>query len=247
MLPTTSAVLRGGPNVYGLPVGILMLETCFPRPRGDLGNALTFPFPVLYRVVKRASPEWVVERSAAGLLDDFVEGARWLERQGVRAITTSCGFLVLYQRELAASVRVPVVTSSLLQAPLVQALIGPERRVGVLTVSARGLTPAHLAAAGIDPERVPIRGLEHTRAFYPAIIGNRPELDQAAARAEVVEAARAFAAETPDLGAFVFECTNLCPYSADVEAATGLPVFDILSLVHWLHGALYPRPFPPGL
>lgn len=240
------AVLRGGRNLYGHPIGILMLETRFPRPHGDIGHAGTFPFPVLYHVIRRASPERVVEHAAEGLLDAFVEGARWLEGQGVRAITTSCGFLVLYQRELAAAVGVPVATSSLLQYPLIRALLGPRRPIGILTVSARGLTPAHFAAAGIPPDEVVVHGLEGTRAFYPAIIGDQPALDLAAARAEVIAAARLLVETTPTLGAFLFECTNLAPYSAAVEQATGLPVFDILTLITWLHGALAPRAFRPG-
>src|SRR5262245_55341005 len=122
--------LPGGSDADGCPIGLLMLETCFPRPPGDIGNAATFPFPVLRHVVRGASPEWVVERAAEGLLEPFVEGARLLERHGARGITTSCGFLVRYQRELAAAVRVPVLSSSLLQVPLVQALLGPDRRVG---------------------------------------------------------------------------------------------------------------------
>ena len=96
--------MRGGFNQYGFTVGILMLDTRFPRIPGDMGNAATFPFPVRYQRVPGADPDLVVRRGAAGLLPAFVEGARALEREGVGAITTNCGFLVKYQRELAASV-----------------------------------------------------------------------------------------------------------------------------------------------
>src|SRR5919108_4792773 len=106
--------VRGGFNQYGVTVGILMLDTRFPRIPGDMGNALTFPFPVRYHRVRGADPDLVVRRGAAGLLPAFVEAARALEREGVGAITTSCGFLVKYQRELTASVSVPVLTSALL-------------------------------------------------------------------------------------------------------------------------------------
>ena len=49
-----------------------------------MGNALTWPFPVLYRVVKGASPERVVLQGAAGLLDNFLEAAADLVAQGRR-------------------------------------------------------------------------------------------------------------------------------------------------------------------
>src|SRR5204863_6615950 len=157
----TSGRVRGGQNQYGFTVGILMLDTRFPRIPGDMGNAATFPFPVRYHRVRGADPDLVVRRGAEGLLPAFVEGARALEGEGVGAITTNCGFLVKYQRELAAAVRVPVFTSSLLLVPLVHRMLLPGRRVGVLTVNSATLAPEHLEGAGIGPD-VPlaIAGME---------------------------------------------------------------------------------------
>ena len=95
-----NTLARGGKAIYGAPLGILMLEARFPRIPGDMGNATTWPFPVLYRVVRGASPEKVVLQGARGLLPDFVEAARDLVRLGAEAITTNCGFLALMQKEL---------------------------------------------------------------------------------------------------------------------------------------------------
>src|SRR5947209_19219755 len=111
--------VRGGQNIYGFTVGVLMLDTRFPRIPGDIGNATTFPFPMRYHRVTGAAPDLVVRRGADGLLDAFVDAARFLEREGVGAITTNCGFLVKFQRQMAAAVRVPVFTSSLLLVPIV--------------------------------------------------------------------------------------------------------------------------------
>src|SRR5580698_7496560 len=113
----TPRIARGGKAVYGAPLGILMLEAKFPRIPGDMGNATTWPFPVLYRVVKGATPERVVLNGAAGLLEDFLAAASELVAQGAEAITTNCGFLSLFQKELADRVGVPVATSSLMQVP----------------------------------------------------------------------------------------------------------------------------------
>src|SRR3989304_3736097 len=141
--------VRGGFNQYGFGVGILMLDTRFPRIPGDMGNAATFPFPVRYHRVSGAGPDLVVRRGAEGLLPAFIEGARQLEREGVGAITTNCGFLVKYQPELAAAVNVPVFTSSLLLVPLVHRLLPPGRRVGILSGSGGTLPPEHLRGAGL--------------------------------------------------------------------------------------------------
>ena len=239
--------VTGGFNQYGFTVGILMLDTRFPRIPGDMGNAETFPFPVRYHRVAGAGPDLVVRRGAAGLLPAFVEGARRLEREGVGAITTNCGFLVAFQRELGAAVRVPVFTSSLLLVPLVHRLLAPGRQVGIMTVSAVTLTPDHLRAAGVAGDvPVAIAGLETEKEFTRVLLGDELVLDVDAAREEHVRVARRLVAEHPDVGAIVLECTNMPPYAADIQRETGLPVFDIVSLVTMVHGALAagrpPRP-----
>ena len=178
-----SGRVRGGFNQYGFTVGILMLDTRFPRIPGDMGNASTFPFPVRYHRVTGAVPDLVVRRGAEGLLPNFIEGARALEREGVGAITTNCGFLIKYQRELAAAVAVPVFTSSLLLVPLVHRMLPPGRRVGIMTVSAATLTPEHLSGAGI-PGDVPIAvaGMENEKEFTRVMLGDEMELDVDLAR-----------------------------------------------------------------
>ncbi len=233
----------GGKSVYGAAVGILMLDARFPRIPGDMGNALTWPFPVLYRVVRDATPDLVVRRGAAGQLDAFVAAARDLVRDGAEGITTNCGFLSLFQRELADAVGVPVATSSLMQVDLVNRLLPAGRRAGILTISASTLTDRHLALAGV-PAGTPVGSTEGGREFTRAILGNELHLDVEAARADNVDAARALAAAHPDLGAIVLECTNMVPYAADIRAATGLPVFSIETFVGWFQASLVPRRFP---
>jgi Asp/Glu/hydantoin racemase len=229
----------GGQNVYGFTVGILMLDTRFPRIPGDMGNAATFPFPVRYHRVTGAAPDLVVRRGADGLLGAFVEAARSLEREGVGAITTNCGFLVKFQREMAAAVRVPVFTSSLLLVPLVHRLLGPGRRVGIMTVNAPSLTPEHLDGAGIGADiPLAVTGLETEKEFTRVLLDDELELDVDVARQEHIKVARRLVADHPDLGAIVLECTNMPPYADDIRRETGLPVFDITSLVRMAHAAI---------
>ena len=239
-------LLAGGQPFYGLPVGILLLDARFPRPPGDIAFAETFEFPVLYHVVRDATPRRVVCDEAAGLVEAFCDAARALEAAGVRAISTSCGFLALHQAALASAVQVPVFTSSLLQIPPVLRSIAPDRKVGVLTISAETLTPAHFAKVGVDRpmlERIVVGGLEGADALYRPIIENRGPLDVDAARAQVVAAAEALTHAHPEVAALVLECTNLPPYAAAIQAATGLPVWDAISLVRWVHAAVHQRPY----
>lgn len=238
-----STIAPGGKIIYGAPLGILMLEARFPRIPGDMGNAGTWPFPVLYRVVKGASPERVVLQGAAGLLPDFLDAAAELVSLGAEAITTNCGFLSLFQRELAAHVGVPVATSALLQVPWVQATLPPGKRVGVVTVSAASLTPTHLVAAGVALD-TPVAGTEAGREFFRVLIkAEKQDMDITLAEADILEAGRDLVRRHPDVGAVVLECTNMPPYAAALSRAIGLPVFDIYTLITWWHGGIRPRSF----
>lgn len=236
-------IVTGGKPIYGARVGILMLDAVFPRIPGDMGHAATWPFPVHYRIVRDASPDRVVRQNAAGLLDHFIAEARALEADGVDGITTNCGFLSLYQEELAAAVSVPVATSSLMQVGFVNRLLPRGRHAGILTISASTLTSAHLEKAGV-PEGTPIGTTEGGREFTDAILGNRMTLDVNAARADLIDAARAMAASNPDLGGLVLECTNMTPYAADIQQATNLPVFTMVGFVTWFQAALAPCRYP---
>jgi hypothetical protein len=238
-----TTIARGGKSIYGAPLGILMLQARFPRIPGDMGNALTWPFPVLYKVVSGATPERVVLQGAQGLLPDFLAAATELVDQGAEAITTNCGFLSLFQAELAAHVRVPVATSALIQVPWVQATLPPGKRVGVVSVSAGSLTPNHLRAAGV-PLDTPIAGTETGREFFRVLIkAEKDDMDVDLAAQDILDAGRALVARHADIGAIVLECTNMPPYAHALRQAIGLPVFDIYSLITWFHAGLRPRDF----
>jgi Asp/Glu/hydantoin racemase len=208
-----------------------------------MGNATTWPFPVLYRVVRGATPERVVLEGARGLLPDFIAAAQELAHLGVEAITTNCGFLALFQKELAAAVKVPVATSSLMQVPWVQATLPPGQRVGIVTVSASTLTRAHLEAAGVMAD-TPIAGTENGREFFRVLIkAEKEDMDVALAQQDIVQAGKALIEEYPDVGAIVLECTNMPPYAAALQAEVNRPVYDIYSMINWFHTGLRPRVF----
>lgn len=214
-------------------LGLVMLDTRFPRPPGDIGHPEAFgAVPVVHRIVRGVWPASVVA-SAAGLragrvVPAFIGIMRQLEREGALAITTSCGFLVLLQRELQASVKVPVVSSSLLQLP---ALLKEHAQVGVLTISAKHLGAEHLRAAGVRREqlaRVIVQGVAPGGEFARAILGNEAVMDLEKAQADVVAAALALKARAPGLRAVVLECTNMPPYAQAVREATGFALYSLL-------------------
>lgn len=234
---------RGGKTVYGASLGILMLETQFPRIPGDIGNALTWDFPVHYRVVPGATPDKVVRNDPRLLLDKFIEAGQELVRMGCDGITTNCGFLSLIQDQVKDALGVPVATSSLMQVPMVQQLLPAGKRVGIITISKDALTDAHLAAAQV-PLDTPIVGTDGGRCFTRDILGDKTQIDFDACRLDLVDAARNLVDTYPDVGAIVLECTNMVPYAQDIRRITGLSVFSIYTFVNWFQSGLSPVGFP---
>ena len=244
---TSPRMVRGGRNTYGHAIGILMLETYFPRIPGDIGNATSFEFPVLYKVVTGASPGRLLFERDPSLLEPFVEAARELERAGVRAITTSCGFLALFHRQMADAVSVPVFSSALIQVPMVYQMLRSGERVGILTANRSALTEEHFRGVGWSSDEIPVHitGLEDRELFanshhHPE---RHPEVDFEVIEAEVLAGARRLVEEAPDVGAIVLECTNLPQHAAAIQRATGRPVFDIVTLTKMVYRCVVQRDY----
>ena len=209
-------------------LGLLMLQTRFPRPPGDIGHPGTFGFPVRQRMVHGATPVRVVRASDAALLQPFIDAAQALCAEGCAAIATSCGFLACWQRELQAAVPVPVWSSALLQLAEAQA---QGRRCGVITIEAASLGPAHFEGVGADPA-TPVEGITPGSALHRTLLQDLPTLDEVEAQAQVLAAARRLRAREPALDTLVLECTNLPPYAQALRDASGLPVLDVVTMLN---------------
>jgi hypothetical protein len=219
-------------------IGILMLETTFPRIKGDIGNPDTFSFPVLYQTVHGATPQKIVMDADTGLIKDFTDAGLALASRGVKAIATSCGFLSLFHRQLVDALPVPVFTSSLLQVHLARLVIRSDQKIGILTARRQSLTDAHLAGVGVDNYPLAIIGMEDAKEFSAVFIGGKPTLDESKCRQEMQSAADHLMLAHPDVGAIVLECTNMPPYADTVRQVTGLPVFDAVTMVNHAHSLL---------
>lgn len=236
--------LKGGYTNYGETIGILMLDTRFPRPPGDIGNAQSYDFPVRFKIVKDAFTDRIMGHSPdPQLIVPFVEAARELESEGVKAITTSCGFLAPFQKHLTEALNIPVFVSSLLQAPLIHLMIGGNRTIGIFTEREEFMNDGHFKGVGWSPDSIPVfvKGMKPDAVFPKIYIGNSEELDTEVLTAEMEEMTREFMVECPDAGAILFECTNMCPFASHVQAISGLPVFDINTLIHWVYRSVQPQ------
>ncbi len=212
-------------------LGVLMLDTRFPRLRGDIGNPASFACPVSYHRVPSATVARIATAGAhplpAALADAFVGGTYALVARGATHISTSCGFLLPLQDRLAREAGRPVVASALTLLPVLRAQYGPDAVIGVVTFDADALE--HMALDDLQP--LAVAGLDRTGTLYRAIREDLDRLDEAEARREAVAAALALARQTPRPAALVLECTNLSPYRGAIAHATGLPVHDIATAI----------------
>lgn len=234
-----------GRRVYGVSIGILLQDCNVPFLPGDVGNATSYDYPVLYETVEGASTETVVHRGAA-LDEAFVDAARRLERDGVRAITGDCGYMVRYQRAVADAVSVPVFLSSLLQLPTLLTMAGPRNKVGVLVASGASADTALLRLAGVPEDaedRVSVAGLEHCPHFRESVLGDVGELDRERLEEEVVGAAVDLVGREPSVRIILLECSNIPPYAGAIRRATGRLVFDWIGFIDYVHRATDPRGF----
>ncbi|KAB1082239.1 aspartate/glutamate racemase family protein [Neorhizobium galegae] len=239
-------IMKGGFTNYGQEIGVLMLDTVFPRPKGDIGNAYSYDFPIRYKTVKGAAPSRIMgDTPDAELLSPFIEAARELEAEGVKAITTSCGFLAPFQKQIASAVNIPVFTSALLQAPVIHAMLPPGKIIGVFTERGHHLNNDHFKGVGWSMEKIPvqIQGMKPDAQFPATYIGNRRELDIEALKEEMLGMTREFMETCPNPGAILFECTNMCPFSSFVAEESGLPVFDVNTLINTFYLAKNPRKY----
>ncbi|MCA0907216.1 aspartate/glutamate racemase family protein [Ruegeria marisrubri] len=229
-------IYQGGQNICGASIGVLCLESYFPKPPGHIKNPSSLPFPVLYEMIDGVTVPTLLNNPTPDLLNPFIKGAQRLEAEGVRAITGSCGFLALFQKELAAAVSVPVFASSLIQVPLAFHMTGASAPVGVITADSSALTQRHFEGVGAGGVPVAVQGLEHTNEFAEVILRNaRTRMDTDLIEAEVLDAARRLKRETPEIRSVVLECTDLPPYAKRIQEDLKLPVFDLTTLAQMAH------------
>jgi len=235
----------GGELRRDAAIGVLCLETSFTKIPGHIRNRATFDFPVCYKVVKGATPERVVSQADPRLLGPFIQAARELVAEGIAAITSGCGFLALFQKELADAVGIPLYASSLIQLPMVHRMLRPDQKVGLLVARKRALTSRHLAAIGGESVPVCVAGMEDQPEFREVVLeGRRVELDTDRLQREVLSQAKRLACDNPDMGAVVIECTDLVPFAHLIQALTKVPIFDIVTLTEMVYRSLTRGPWP---
>ncbi len=227
---------------YGEAIGILLIENYVPYIPGDVANATSYDFPVRFETLPGFTPDRLFNHDRS-LLDDIMAATKRLAGEGVRAITGDCGFLALYQREIARAAGVPVFLSSLLQLDFIVRTITPDAKIGIITANRPSLTPALLEEVTVVPSaRLVITGLEGKEHFVSAVFREEGMLDSEVVEREVCEAADELRRD-PSVRVILMECSLLPPYATAVQTRTGLPVFDYNTMINYVYQAVVARSF----
>jgi hypothetical protein len=233
-------------------LGIIILDDVYPGFPGDVRNANAYPFPIQYEVAPDLDiRKLVIEGDKSPCLEPIMRAARNLEKVGCRAIAGECGYFAYFQREIAASVSVPVFMSSLLQVPFAQQLIGPERVVGIMAANAHYLTNRHLESVGIRPgtnyvigdTMSGLRCEEFDHLWTQGLRTDPPTADYHKAEREFLDVAIDFFRHHANMGAMVLECTGFPPFARSLQHEIDIPIFSWGTLLDYAFSLVVHRDY----
>ncbi len=237
---------------YGMGLGVMLLDDAYPGFPGDVRNPSAFPFPIQYDIATDVGNKTLVwDQGKTPVRAPIIASAKRLERYGCRAIAAECGYFAYFQQEVANAVSVPVFTSSLLQVPFAQTLIGSRKKVAILCAQRRFLTNRHLEAVGIDTNSNLIIGgaqdelgvTEFDKLCDPEKRPQELHARYEGCEIQMVEATKALVARDPNVGAIVYECTGMQPFSRAAQREVGLPIFDWGTLLYCAYSAVVSRDY----
>jgi Asp/Glu/hydantoin racemase len=243
--PEGDITWKKGRNVAGAAIGVLQFPANIPMMPGNIGNASTFNFPVIYHQVNGIDIWALVEgRSSEEDLAKIMTGAKALEAQGVRAIVANCGYWANYQKEIAAVVDVPFVSSSLVQIPWLLNILKPSKKVLVLTLNVELMekVPALKSVGVQDRSRLVIVSGDSSDE-YKRVAAEEGAFNPQKFEREVVQIVKKALKDHPEVGAILLECTELTSFAWAVQEATGLPVFDSITPIKWMYSGVVQRPY----
>ena len=155
-----------------------------------------------YKVLTGLPSDWWCDEEGASSRRQniFIEKARELEAEGVRAITTGCGFFAKYQKAAAEALTVPLFNSPLLLVPMVSRMIGKGKRVGIISAGGSHLQGPFLENVGIDDTILfAIDGLEDKEEFTKVhVTQEKSTIDPEKMESEVVAVAERLVKAYPD-------------------------------------------------
>ncbi len=231
-----------GQAIAGYSIGILCIDVWYPYMPGNVVNASTYNFPVLIKILKGVSIEQII-RGDPKILDLVFQAGNELIEHGVRAIVGACGSFANFQKKAAAVFKVPTFMSSMLQVPMILQSLRPDQKLGVIAFSSSALTPVVFEQCGIEnPSRLVITDAKDLSQFQ-RLLACEGSFNCQIMERELVGRVKSFVAEHPEIGALLLQCSDMPPFAWAIQNEVSLPVFDIITLINWIHDAVVRRPY----
>ncbi|WFU62623.1 hypothetical protein [Bradyrhizobium brasilense] len=199
-----------------------------PRAHSIL-NPTSYDFPVILETVAGAWAEIVI-RGDPALEPAYISAAQRLVERGAVVITANCGFSIRHQAAVAASVKIPVVTSSLLLLPTLLRQEPKAAKIAVLTADSSHLSEDLLGVDPGDRTRVVIGGIEGGEMWQNEMKRPPPQTEVDVIEREVTTCVARLRNEHPEIAAILFECTAFPLVAPTMRRTTKLPIYDITSL-----------------
>lgn len=226
--------------IAGHAIGIIAVDLHYPKLPGNVVNATTYDYPVLYEKV-----EFEIEQLFEGdgdIKEVILQAARKLQSQGVRAVVGACGFFANFQKDVADELEIPAFLSSMVQLPMIKLGIRTGKKIGIITASGNDITDKMLMDVGVSAEDCYIQDIGSLDGFKTIRHGYE-YLDNESIARTVVEAAELLVQNHDDVGAILLECSDIPPYAFMVQEAVNLPVFDFITLINWVHHSVTQKPY----
>jgi len=229
-----------GSSLGGAAVGIIVVDAHYAMVPGNVANAASYPFPVIFKVLEGVPFERIAANDPE-VMGPLTDGANELILRGARMIFGACGSFAYYQKRLAAAVEVPVYLTVMLQVPWILTGLKPDQKVAIIAAKKEVVTDFVFDQIDLpDRSRVVLddawecpefQAMLSPEGYNPRVLGE-----------QLADKARSIVDAHPECGAILLQCSDMPPFAHLIQRATGLPVFDGLSLIQWGWSAAVRRP-----
>lgn len=227
-----------GRVAQGYSIGILGLELTHRFVPGNVQNAGTFRFPVVYQPVRGVAIDALLRGDPAAEAP-VVAAALELQHRGVDIVVGACGSFANYQQAVTERLSIPAVMSILCEVPFLIRSLPASARLGIVFASVASFTEEVRRQCGIDAAeaaRIVAVGADSLPSFRP-IMTQQGTLDQESLERELVSLLGRVREQEPAIGTWLLQCSDLPPCAPAIQRATGLPVFDMSILIEHLQRA----------
>jgi len=227
-----------------------------PAP-GDVDYPGSFPYPSQFAIAKHCTFErlcapdtWRYDLDLKGRMEDGLRRAiEELDQAGCTVITSDCGFFAWMQEFGQSCTRKPVALSSLVYLPSLFHVVGRDDYIAIFTANGNSMqklkeSPWMQELSCGQAHRLVVVGCNedhygHIKGFKAIARGQTVNVEKV--RPGMIQVAKNVMKKHPQVGAILIECTEMPPYSDSIRHATGLPVYDAITVCNTLMaGWLFP-------